>query len=94
MHLPNTWKPKLASSASMRWDKLRSQWVIQSPERLFYADEAAASIILRCDGNRSLQTIVGELEAEFDAPHDQIEKDVQELLQGLISDGVIVHGTG
>ncbi|MDQ8727172.1 pyrroloquinoline quinone biosynthesis peptide chaperone PqqD [Bradyrhizobium sp. LHD-71] len=94
MSIEGSSKPRLADSATLRWDKVRDKWVLQSPERLFFPDDVAVSVISLCDGQRTLQSITDELAREFDAPATAIYDDTVELLKGLAAEGVIVHDAG
>lgn len=84
--------PRLAGHVRLQWDSRREKWVLQAPERVIYPDEIALAILNRCDGTRTLEAIVGELAAEYDAPAQTVRGDVVDLLQDLADKGVIVDG--
>jgi pyrroloquinoline quinone biosynthesis protein D len=84
-------RPKLAEHRKLRFDKARNSWAIQAPERAFMLDEIAHAIVSRCDGTRSLATIVDELCLLADgAPRDVIEADVTQLVQDFVDKGVML----
>ena len=82
--------PQLAPHMRLRFDKARAVWTVQAPEKTFLLDEIAQTIMSRCDGNATVQSIVEKLCVTFpDAPRDVIEKDVVALLQNFADKGVI-----
>jgi len=82
--------PRLSPHMRLRYDKARSQWTIQAPERSFVLDEISYAIVSRCDGAAGLNAIIGNLAIAFpDAPAATIAKDVTALVQGLIDKGVM-----
>ncbi len=52
---------------------------------LYVLNETGAAIWERLDGNRSLQEIAGDLLQDYEVPPEQIERDVQELVNDLLS---------
>lgn len=82
--------PHLAPHMRLRFDKARSVWAIQAPERTFMLDEIAQTIVSHCDGAASVEKIIEGLCAAFpDAPSNVIERDVVVLLQNFADKGVI-----
>jgi pyrroloquinoline quinone biosynthesis protein D len=81
--------PSLARGVKFRFDEVRQAWVLLAPERLFVPDEQAVEILKLVDGARSLDMIVDELAARFDAPRDLIAKDVGAMLADLSAKGAI-----
>src|SRR5438067_9328358 len=55
----------------------------------FTLDEVGARIWELCDGTRRLPDLVSAIDAEFDAPIDEIEKDIRELLSELAHDKLL-----
>ena len=53
-------------------------------DELFTLNDTGKEIWKRLDGKKSLKTIIEELTAEFEAPKEEIEKDVLGLTQELI----------
>jgi hypothetical protein len=53
-------------------------------------NEIGSRIWELCDGTHSVQQLVAVLAAEYDATHEDLEKDVAELLQNLQSGKLIV----
>lgn len=57
----------------------------------YYAlNEIGGRIWELCDGKTSVSQLLAALAAEYDAPREVLEKDVVELLEGLMSGKLIV----
>ena len=83
-------QPRLPSGVRLKFDKVRDQWVIMAPERMFVLDPIALEIVKRCDGEVSVAGIIDQLAEVYKAPRDQIGKDVIQMLQDFADKGVIV----
>jgi coenzyme PQQ biosynthesis protein PqqD len=81
--------PALANGVRLRWDETRQSWLLQAPERVVMADDAAAAILQLIDGQRSVPAIVAALVESFAAPQGQIEEDVDRLLDELSAAGLV-----
>ncbi len=81
--------PRFARGVRLREDQARGRWVVMAPERMFVPDETALEILRLVDGLRSLDAIVDELAARFDAPREEILQDVAAMLEDLAGKGVI-----
>ena len=81
--------PAFAPGFRLRFDKVRGAWMILAPERLFMPDEQAVEVLKLVDGKRSLDAIVDDLAARFDAPREAIASDVHAMLQDLADQGAI-----
>ncbi|MFW5329004.1 pyrroloquinoline quinone biosynthesis peptide chaperone PqqD [Hydrogenophaga sp. ZJX-1] len=75
--LPN--QPKLSRRFRLQYEEAQSRWVLLYPEGMVQLNGSAAEILKRCDGERSLDTIVGELEQAFNA--EGLAPQVQALLE-------------
>ena len=80
---------RLAPHIVFRFDETRQRWIMMAPERLMLPDEQAVEILKLVDGARSLDAIVDELAARFEAPRDLIAKDVAAMLADLAAKGAI-----
>ncbi len=76
--------PRLADHIRLHHDKVREQWVLLAPERILELSGPAVEIIQRCDGINSVSNIVLQLCSEYDAPQEEIQPDVVEMLQSLL----------
>ena len=81
--------PRFARGMRLREDAARARWVVVGPERLFVPDEIALEILRLIDGTRSVDAIVDDLAARFDAPREAIAADVLALLGDLHAKGVV-----
>ncbi len=81
--------PHLPRGVKLRHDKERDQWVILAPERVLVLDEPALEVLKRCDGNASVDAIVDELTASYDAPREEIGADVNAMLQDMADKGFV-----
>lgn len=52
---------------------------------LYVLNETGAAIWERLDGTRTLQEITGDLLHDYEVPPEQLEQDVQELVNDLLS---------
>lgn len=81
--------PRLARGVKLREDAARGRWVVLAPERMFVPDETALAVLRLVDGARSVDAIVDDLAARFDAPRAEIFSDVAEMLRDLMDKGVV-----
>jgi pyrroloquinoline quinone biosynthesis protein D len=81
--------PRLNRGVKLREDKARGRWVILAPERMFVPDEPAVAVLQLLDGARTLDMVVDELAARFDAPREVIAADVVAMLNDLMERQVI-----
>ena len=75
--------PAFRRGVKFRFDTVRGAWVLLAPEKLFMPDEIAVEILKLVDGARTIDAIVEDLAARFDAPRDEIAADVVAALEGL-----------
>ncbi len=81
--------PRLPRGVRMRFDAVRNAHVLLAPERAFDLDETAATVLELVDGHRSIELIVDELAARFDADRAVIEADVLEMLTELVGKRIV-----
>lgn len=81
--------PRLPRGVRLKFDKLRDQWVLLAPERMFVLDAVAHAIVKDCDGEKTVASIVDNLESLYEAPRNAILTDVIALLQDFADKGVI-----
>lgn len=81
--------PSFRRGVKFRYDEVRGVWVLLAPERLLLPDEIAVEILKLIDGRRSIDAIVDDLAARFDAPRAVIAGDVAEALENLASRGAV-----
>ena len=81
--------PRLGTGHKFRFDQVREAWVLLGPERLFLPDEHAVEILKLVDGVRTVDGIVTDLAARYDAPPEAIRSDVTDMLADLSARGAI-----
>ncbi|MEZ5700873.1 MAG: pyrroloquinoline quinone biosynthesis peptide chaperone PqqD [Burkholderiaceae bacterium] len=58
-------QPKLSRRFRLQFEEAQKRWVLLYPEGMVQLNDSAAEILKRCDGARSLDNIVEELEEIF-----------------------------
>jgi pyrroloquinoline quinone biosynthesis protein D len=81
--------PRLGVGMKLRFDSVRSAWVVLGPERLFLPDEHAVEVLKLIDGTRTVADIAMLLAARFDAPAATIEADILPMLRDLADRGAV-----
>jgi pyrroloquinoline quinone biosynthesis protein D len=81
--------PKLPRHIKLRFDEARQRWVLLAPERVLVPDEIAVEILQRCDGVATVASIADTLAGKYEAPRDEVERDIIELLQDLADKGTV-----
>ncbi len=81
--------PQFGRGHRFRFDQVRDAWVLLGPERLFLPDEHAVEILKLVDGVRTVDIIVADLAARYDAPPEAIRTDVDAMLADLSARGAI-----
>jgi len=82
--------PSLAPQIRLRFDEARRRWTLLAPERVLVPDEIAVEVLQLCDGVATVDTIAAALAAKFQAPPDEVSRDVIEMLQDLADKGMLV----
>jgi pyrroloquinoline quinone biosynthesis protein D len=80
-------RPRLATGARLRYDEVREEHLLLVPEGAVRLNATAADVLALCDGERSLDAIVGELSARYDGA--DVRDDVQELLDAFAQRGLV-----
>jgi pyrroloquinoline quinone biosynthesis protein D len=81
-------RPRLATGARLRYDEVREEHVLLVPEGAVRLNATAAEVLELCDGERSLDDIVGALSARYDGA--DLHDDVQELVDAMAQRGLVV----
>lgn len=58
-------RPRLRSPGRLKYDKVRQMELLLQPERIVELNEAAGAILRLCDGQRTIEQIIEELEAKY-----------------------------
>ena len=71
--------PHLSRRLRLQYEAAQTRWVLLYPEGMVQLNPSAAEILKRCDGERTVEAIVSELEAAFNA--QGIAPEVKSLLE-------------
>jgi pyrroloquinoline quinone biosynthesis protein D len=81
-------RPRLVTGARLRYDDVREEHVLLIPEGVVRLNPTAAEVLELCDGERSLDDIVGALSARYDGA--DLRDDVHELVDAMAQKGLVV----
>jgi coenzyme PQQ biosynthesis protein PqqD len=88
--IPSTGKPALAPKARLRFDRISGGYMLLYPERGLALNATAASILKLCDGDRTVEGIVGALSIEYlERTTDDIRHEVVDFLDELMKRGLL-----
>jgi pyrroloquinoline quinone biosynthesis protein D len=80
--------PKLSRGYRLQYEQVQSAWVLLYPEGMVKLNDSSAEILRRCNGERSIDAIVADLEILFNVKG--IAPQVRQLLQEGMRRGWIV----
>jgi pyrroloquinoline quinone biosynthesis protein D len=81
-------RPRLVTGARLRYDEVREEHVLLVPEGAVRLNPTAAEVLELCDGERSLEDIVGALSARYEGV--DVRDDVVELVDAMAQRGLVV----
>ena len=81
-------RPRLATGARLRYDDVREEHVLLIPEGAVRLNPTAAEVLELCDGERSLDDIVGALSARYEGA--DLRDDVVEMVAAMAQKGLVV----
>ena len=81
-------RPRLVTGARLRYDEVREEHVLLVPEGVVRLNPTAAEVLGLCDGERSLDDIVGALSTRYEG--GDLRDDVQELIDAMAQKGLVV----
>jgi pyrroloquinoline quinone biosynthesis protein D len=81
-------RPRLATGARLRYDEVRQEHLLLIPEGAVRLNATAAHVLELCDGERSLDDIVGALSARYEGA--EVRDDVLELVGAMAEKGLVV----
>ena len=81
-------RPRLVTGARLRYDDVREEHVLLIPEGVVRLNPSAAEVLGLCDGQRSLDDIVGALSARYEGA--DVRDDVLELVDAMAQKGLVV----
>jgi pyrroloquinoline quinone biosynthesis protein D len=81
-------RPRLATGARLRYDEVREEHLLLVPEGAVRLNPTAAEVLGLCDGERSLEDIVGVLSERYDG--SDVGDDVRGLVDAMTQKGLLV----
>ena len=81
-------RPRLVTGARLRYDEVREEHLLLIPEGAVRLNPTAAEVLELCDGERSLDDIVGALSARYDGA--DVRDDVVDLVDAMVEKGLVV----
>jgi pyrroloquinoline quinone biosynthesis protein D len=81
-------RPRLATGARLQYDEVREEHLLLVPEGAVRLNPTAAEVLDLCDGERSLDDIVGALSARYGGAN--VRDDVLELVDAMAQRGLVV----
>lgn len=90
-NIDNGFVPALASTFRFQWEEAQDCFVILYPEGMVKLSQSAGAIMQYCDGTKTVEEIIEELEKAF--PGADLEADVLKFIQQAKDNGWIRNGT-
>jgi pyrroloquinoline quinone biosynthesis protein D len=81
-------RPRLVTGARLRYDEVREEHLLLIPEGVALLNPTAAEVLQLCDGERSLDDIVGALSTRYEGA--DVRDDVLELVDAMAQRGLVV----
>ena len=81
-------RPRLVTGARLQYDEVREEHLLLVPEGAVRLNPTAAEVLELCDGEHSLDEIVGTLSARYDGA--DVREDVEGLVDGMTQRGLMV----
>ncbi|RVD60121.1 pyrroloquinoline quinone biosynthesis peptide chaperone PqqD [Mesorhizobium sp. M2D.F.Ca.ET.185.01.1.1] len=73
--------PSLPRHVRIQYDPVRRAFAVLSPEKVFWPNEISLDILRRCDGQSTVERIIADLVADYDADRQDVADDVIAFLQ-------------
>ena len=81
-------RPRLVTGARLRYDEVREEHLLLVPEGAVRLNPTAAEVLGLCDGEHSLEDIVGVLSQRYDG--SDVGDDVRALVDAMTQRGLLV----
>lgn len=81
-------RPRLITGARLRYDEVREQHLLLVPEGAVRLNPTASEVLELCDGERSLDEIVGVLVKRYGGA--DVGDDVREMVEAMTERGLLV----
>jgi coenzyme PQQ biosynthesis protein PqqD len=80
--------PRLVTGARLRYDEVREEHLLLVPEGAVLLNPTAAAVLELCDGERSVDDIVGVLSERYNGA--DLRDDVRDLVAAMRERGLLV----
>ncbi len=80
-------RPRLSPHYLFRYEASQQAHILLYPEGLIKLNPAAAEILLRCNGERTADDIIADLDAAFPGNHEAIVRDTRAFLALALKNG-------
>ena len=81
-------RPRLVTGARLRYDEVREEHLLLVPEGAVRLNPTAVEVLELCDGEHSMEEIVGVLAARYDGA--DVSDDVRGLVDAMTQRGLLV----
>jgi pyrroloquinoline quinone biosynthesis protein D len=81
-------RPRLATGARLRYDEVREEHLLLVPEGAVRLNPTAVAVLELCDGERSVEDIVGVLSERYGGA--DVGEDVRGLVDAMAQRGLLV----
>ena len=78
---------RIAKGFRLQWEEAQQSYVLLYPEGMVTLNGSSAEILKYCDGNRSVEDVIVELQNQF--PEADLADDVREFLANAHNNGWI-----
>jgi pyrroloquinoline quinone biosynthesis protein D len=78
---------RIAPGYRFQWEEAQQVYVLLYPEGMITLNDAASEVLKRCDGSRTANAIIADLEQQF--PGADLKDDVLEFLEDARDKGWI-----
>lgn len=82
--------PRLAAGYRFQWEEAQQNHVLLYPEGMVQLSDTAAAVLSLCDGKRTVEAIVAELEEAYET--DGLDEDVTQFLTEAEAQGWVKYG--
>lgn len=81
--------PRLAAGYRFQWEEAQQNHVLLYPEGMVQLSDTAAAVLSLCDGKRTVERVVSELEEDYEI--DDLAEDVTQFLNEAEAQGWIKY---
>lgn len=82
--------PRLAAGYRFQWEEAQQNHVLLYPEGMVQLSDTAAAVLSLCDGKRTVEAIVAQLEEDYET--EGLSEDVTQFLGEAAAQGWIRYG--